>query len=373
VEARELRLALARLRPDAAVGEWRAEPIGHEIRNSATAGLWRVRAEEWSIVLKLVHHSRAGHENWLSSEDPAHWNYWRREPLAYSSGLLDSLRGGLRPPRSAPVERADGSVALWLEDLSAPATRWPLERYGPAARHLGRAQGEFLAGRPLPDEPWLSRGWLRAYMAQRGQDMHLLENANAWSHPLVRVAFPEPRAAETRRLWEERERFLAALDRLPRTLCHLDLWPRNLFADDAPGEEPRTVAVDWSFVGIGAVGEDAGNLVPDAMLDLFVDSRAHARELCELVYAEYLRGLADAGFAGDARLVRLGFAASAALKYAWIPPWLLRFAGDEEALAANEAHLGAPREEMYARRGATMELLFELADEARALARELGL
>ena len=62
-----------------------------------------------------------------------------------SPGLLESLTGGLRAPDCPLIApRADGSVALWLEDLrSQPATAWPVERYGVAARHLGQMQGAF--------------------------------------------------------------------------------------------------------------------------------------------------------------------------------------------------------------------------------------
>ncbi len=46
----------------------------------------------WSIVLKAVHAP-------LNHADPAHWNYHRREILAYQNGLLANLPGGLGAPR----------------------------------------------------------------------------------------------------------------------------------------------------------------------------------------------------------------------------------------------------------------------------------
>ncbi|HZG67862.1 MAG TPA: hypothetical protein VEZ12_14040, partial [Herpetosiphonaceae bacterium] len=84
---------------------------------------------------------------------------WKREVLAYQSGILEDLGGGLVVPRVyAVMERPGGMVWLWLEDIvEAYATPWPLERYGLAARHLGAWQGTYLAGRPLPDAPWLAR------------------------------------------------------------------------------------------------------------------------------------------------------------------------------------------------------------------------
>ena len=136
---------------------------------SASAGIWRVTCGDQSAILKLIAHSDAGHPNWRSGQDPTHWYYWRREVLAYETGLLESMRGGLRSPACHLVAgRDDGSVALWLEDLrSTPAPEWSLGRYGIAARHLGRMQGAYLTGLPVPDHEWLSRGWMRSYLLQQ--------------------------------------------------------------------------------------------------------------------------------------------------------------------------------------------------------------
>ena len=57
------------------------------------------------------------------------------------------------------------------------------------------------------------------------------------------------------RLWEERDRFFDALDRLPQTLCHLDSLRPDLFARETEDGDYQTVAVDWAFAGLGAIRE----------------------------------------------------------------------------------------------------------------------
>jgi hypothetical protein len=37
-------------------------------------------------------------------------------------------------------------------------------------------------------------------------------------------------------------------------LCHFDVWRTNLFARSSPEGQEETVATDWAFAGIGAVG-----------------------------------------------------------------------------------------------------------------------
>lgn len=60
------------------------------------------------------------------------------------------------------VKRPDGSIWLWLEEIRDRfAAVWPLERYTVAARDIGAFNGAYLVGRPVPDHPWLSKGWLR--------------------------------------------------------------------------------------------------------------------------------------------------------------------------------------------------------------------
>jgi hypothetical protein len=329
---------------------------------SASLGIWRVTAGAQSAVVKLIAHSDGGNANWQSGGDPAHWYYWRREICAYESGLLDALPDGARAPRPYLVApREDGSIALWMEDLGdRSASRWTLERYETAARHLGEMQGSFLTTVPLPDAAWLSRGWLEAYLTQRDGDLELLDSAEAWRHEHIAERFPDPPVERAKAMRHDQPRFLDQLRRLPPTLCHLDLHPANLFDDD----RDRTVAIDWSFIGIGNIGEDVGNLVADAVLDFHVPG-GQIDELHEMTARGYETGLRAAGWEGASSAVRLGMAVTIAAKYAWILPALLRSAAEQR-----ETVNGRPLDETIRWWAPAIWFILERADEARALARQ---
>ena len=212
--------------------------------------------------------------------------------------------------------------------------------------------------RPLPDHEWLSRDWLRSYLLQRDGDTELVERADLWAHPRLAPWFSEPPIERQLAMRRDQPRFLAALDALPRTLCHLDLHPANLFGDNAAGV---TTAIDWSFMGIGAIGEDAGNLVPDSVLDFHL-APAHLDELYDVVADGYATGLRDAGWVGTDATVRLGMAAAIAAKYAWIAPAMLRAVAEDRDLLNRRAL--AESLEWWA---PTIGFLLDRADEARSL------
>jgi aminoglycoside/choline kinase family phosphotransferase len=110
-------------------------------------------------------------------------------------------------------------------------------------------------------------------------------------------------------VWEEREVFYQALENLPQVFCHRDVFGRNLI--DQQGE---TVLIDWAYAGIGALGEELTPLVQATYLWHEVGKEAY-KELEEGVLYGYLEGLRQAGWQGDAKWVRLGYAASSALRY----------------------------------------------------------
>lgn len=322
----------------------------------------------WSLILKVIVSSPG-------FEKPSNAHYWKREPWAYQSGFFAQLPTGLTTPRSYDVVHHRASPPqvdeawIWMEELADEiGQRWPLEHYGRVARQFGQFNGQYLNGEPLPSWPWLSAGWLRAAIEEAAPAIALLRES--LDEPLVRRWLPGSSAERIFRLWEEREVYLAALDQLPQTLCHHDAFRRNLFArgcDHAGKDCDETAVIDWAFVGRGAVGEEMAPLVA-ASLGFFEVDITHAQELDGIVFEGYLQGLRDAGWDGDPRRARLGFAAASAVRYPLASvPRVLPFVLDRELTPAMEQVFGHPAEEVMDRFAAQGEFLARYAAEAREL------
>jgi hypothetical protein len=349
------------------------EELRHNPQNGVTGGIWRVRRADGSAAVCKVLLPPGAVEvaaHWRASADPRHWNHWRREALAYATRLVDAWQEPMldMPAQLDRRELADGSVELWLEDVPGlPGAEWSTAHHAAFAGALGRGQGRTAVtwrdGPALPDLGWLSRGFLRAYAeSQPGVEAIWTDDA-AWAHPLV-APHLGPLRERLAALYRERGRFYAVLDALPRTLCHLDVWPLNLVARP----DGRVALLDWAFAGDGALGEDAGNLVPDTVFDRFLPGEM-LPDLDRAVTDAYLAGVAEAGWKGDPRLVRLAICASA-VKYHWLGPLSVRSAPGEQ-----RDYGGAPTRdpvEKFRQRALGLAHLCRWADEARDLARTLG-
>lgn len=353
-------------------GEWSCRPLGGGAGEGL--GLYRVTgsarvsgaSRPWALVVKICA-AAAGAE-------PEAWDYPARERLAYGSGLLSLLPGGLGAPRCLAVEsQPDGSTRLWLEEVTdAHPGSWPRSRYARAAHCLGHFNGTYLVGAPLPDQQWLSRGWLRDFVEPSATFISDLASlASPEGSPLLQRLYPPPVVSEIERLWRERESFLITLDQLPRTFCHHDAFRRNLMLRAGPAGE-ELVAVDWAYAGHGAIGEELGQLVV-ASLFFFEAEGTAPRELDAACFAGYVAGLREAGWAGDERVVRLGFTAAAALRHTvGLLHLLLPVLSDPVQHPVVAENFGRPPEAAVESWAALWQFQFGLAEEARTLLLAVG-
>jgi hypothetical protein len=365
------------------VDAWDVRRLGYDCTNPVSGGVHRIvgtardsqRRVSWSLIHKAVR-SPAGVT--MPNGDvvprdvpdgPSFFGNWKREPQAYGAGLLDDLPGGVTAPRCFGVsERTDGTIWLWLEEIgNGQEIRWTPERCALAARTLGRFNGAYLSGRPVPVHPCLGGGWLRSWLSVRvALLMEEIRSADAWNHSLVRSVFPQPVIDRVLRLWADRGVFLDGLDRLPHTFCHRDAFRSNLCLSREGDRRERIVAIDWAYAGLGPLGEEIAPLIAAVPAS---DGPELAPWIVEApVFEGYLQGLSDAGWRDGAWSVRFGYAASAALRYTFITvAEMLSDARGEGGYASIEQRRGLPIEQVMEHQAALTHFLLGLANEARAL------
>jgi hypothetical protein len=344
-----------------------ADAVDPELRiHSVTAGVLRVRGradgEEFSIVVKQTHNTpdTDPHALWGSGAHDTHHHYWKREWLAYASGLLGDLPGRLRAPRLLlATEPAEGVAWFWLEHVAGlPGAQWQPQHYASAAHDLGTTQGAYAAGaRPVPADAWLSRGWLAEWVGTTARTWPLVDDDVAWrDERLADLDALRPRA---RAVWAERLRLLAIVDGAPRTLVHLDFWPTNLIA--AP--DGRTVAIDWSSVGIGGLCQDLDQVALDPVW-MQVLPGADLEVLERAILPAYASGVRAAGHGATDEELRRWYAAAAGVRYTSVLAGQAGIAADPARVEGLEQRWGRPFAAIAGDRARVVARGLDLAEEA---------
>ncbi len=323
-----VRTALAA--PDAQPGPWWWEPVGYPFDSPTTGGLFRVRGvaidggrpRRWSLFVKVLHAFR----HWaLIDLIPADLRrralvdpMWQAEAMLYRSpGLHAALPEGLRLPVLYGVQDlGDDRLALWMEDVRPTTTPWRVERFGRAARLLGRLAARLGTGASLPAPALMPYPFARAIYESRlvPRALPTLRDDATWSHPLI-AGHPDRRLrADLLELAERVPSMLDALDLLPQTVVHGDASPQNLLV---PAAAPDSfVAVDWSMAGRAAVGYDLGQLVVGLAHDGAL-APAGVALVAAVAMRAYRRGLADEGMRVAEPVVAFGFRAALVVRSAF--------------------------------------------------------
>lgn len=298
-------------------GDWREEPLPHHFLNPATDSLTLVTDGERRVVRKTLRKPPDGY-----GVDPAHFDYWAREPSAIQSGILE----GCPAPQVFHVESLnDETYNLWMawagESLNDPI----------------RASEAIAAvnSRVLKDVPtWGSIGWMRQWVEHQGDLTQVLAQDELWKHPLVAAHFNTFRQ-KVSEWWKQRETLLALYERLPRCHVHGDLSGPNIFFN--VGE---VKLIDWGYTREGVRGEDIAHLVCSEQASFATQDVALLAERCLQAYGA--NDVARQGFVLGC-VLRRAFALVRVVTWTQIPnveeQSLKRFGVSIEALMRNRGQL----------------------------------
>ena len=324
----------------------------------------------WSLVLKVL--GRRDHTELLRLLGPEYSDsldpleFWTHEHQALQSELLRVPTGGFVPVRCHAAKRNTDTIQLWLEDAREPdGADWALPRHVLAARHLGQFNGAH-RNVDTASHPWLLTNMLRLILVAFSRGRSRREQVD-WRQPSVSRVFPAPLGERIARILDRVESWLVRLAQQPQSLAHQDTDRRNLFSRVGAANEDETVAIDWGFMGVAAIGEDLGNQVFGNLFFLFVDSGRAVQYLEEAV-AAYLDGLRDAGCVADPGDVRLA-ALAHTLQYLSISTgWIHELATGAELpgmLQPAYAAIGSV-EETWSRWGEAVHAIVDAAEEVEA-------
>ena len=355
--------------------DWQYEKIhggGGDAYDAGQAGVYRFwggatikdKVHDWQLLLKVLDQS-------TGQLEPSQLYYWQREPIFYGSKFLSTVPSGLVAPRCLGVEQpSEDIIWLWLEYVvDAFNNQWDLDRFGTVARHLGQFNGSWLVSKDKPPMTWFSNGRVAPWLEMAAP--HIERIPSLLDHASIRRWLTPTNATHTLELWARRAELLAIQDRLPKTICHHDAHRRNLFARIDHNAYSQTVAIDWAFAGVGALGADIATLM--AVDVQFGETKADKLpQLDQVIFAGYLSGLLEAGWPGDEKIVRLGFTVSAALTWAlstlW---WMIPAVVDPDFQRVTEAVLGIAIDDLVDEWAGLQAYLLDLAVEALNLAKHV--
>lgn len=315
---------------------WNCSPLG---KNKEESSVYKVcctvldndRKQNYALILKiLTSDSMRNHAD--------HYYYWKREALVYHSGILNQLPIGIRSPLCYAVEEyPDENVWIWLQDIAIESIQsdWSFTHMCKISYLLGKYNGAYITGSPLPTESFLCHTWMRSWV----------EVCAAYAKPIEEQKVIWDTCLNDFKgkcsMWElydnNRNRvnsLLEILELLPRVFAHQDVHWDNIFIEQLNGSD-SLIAIDWQFASISGVGEELGRMFGYALLKKKIPINKVA-EYKEELFLNYMQGLRDAGWDGNSKLVRFGFTASASLRFIMVIDKLLSNLEEDDRINQKE-------------------------------------
>lgn len=356
------------------ITDWVVKPLGHVIMNPNTGGLYRfsgvgrdeIGEKEWSVILKI---SKSNDTNVHEIE------YWKREALAFQNRLFEKLPKSISMPRCyGVIEHAD-QIWIWMEPISEITPReWELGQYAFVARKLCSFNTAYLNDKPLPDFPWLCKKYFDSLTVENSFFHKLMDATQpdtAWDASAVQKIFPTKMKQRIIQQWNEKDIFLAGLDRLPEVFCHNDFHRRNLMIRSNLDKSLEVVALDWAFSGNGPLGGDLGWLIGGSLF-YFEWEPAKASELLNCCLESYLTSLIEAGMDDLVELAKIGCLISLAIRPGMLlPAFSFGYTEFDYYPETAKAQFGRAGDELVAGWAEVSEFCIDCADQAQQILKKL--
>ena len=274
-------------------------------------GVWRLSASGrasnndpvlWSCVAKTIRRPRSGAH--LDDERTTH------EVMRYQDCHLPASTH-LKMPRLLDVVQARQTQTLILEDIYDSATRaLRLSDLQDLAERLG-----LWHARDTGSQKDKRGSWLREYVRHAEPLVAALPTYGG-QMDMLRELTAEPVAGQISNIWAHRQMLLATLDALPQANCHQDVTAGNVAVREGAGR-PIYYLLDWATAGMSALGAELGPLIVGSSILMHWNIETANLVLGPCIDA-YRRGLLSNGVNVDADTLKLGFMASASVRYiAW--------------------------------------------------------
>ncbi len=350
-----------------AISDWTVEPVTANTIGNGTLGFAKVSASvsvdnretSWSSFVKAL-----GPPTW---EQGTEFNNPGREIKAYRSGFFKELQHGLRAADCYAVTENEGDITwLWLEDLSGlkPAP-WTAEDFLAAMYHVGQFNGEWPESRPhsyvwIPTDGSTNQPKaLLKFWESRYADM-----VGGMQEPPVRPYAERVGIDRIAGLWPKAQSVVGAIESLPRSIAHNDMYVRNMFATQ---DRRITYAFDWASLGYSATGADGGGTA-GASLTWSHEEAMLVGGIEPQMFEAYVEGLRSVGWDGSRDDVRLGYLATVTMYVAGLVPCLYHVGLDGPQADRWLNRFAATKDEALEQAVERLHSFLPLIDEAAELA-----